>query len=174
MCLLFYIIYSGCCHVYFCCVVCCGWNSRCDVTSACLSVLKFKVQGSLLFVTYTIIQGIISSWNVGLARYSFQVWYTLVKGSIFIFICLYTLWAAAVYYKSSPKTRNPRLCNFSRECIFKIAHEHLCLCVCHSRYPGNTGSLYAHHTLTDNLLRCEDGKKLGSNLIKRLICVKKY
>ncbi len=29
--------------------------------------------------------------------------YTLVKGSIFIFICLYTLWAAAVDYKSSRK-----------------------------------------------------------------------
>ncbi len=29
------------------------------------------------------------------------------------------LWAAAVHYKSSPK--NPRLCNFSRDCIFKIA-----------------------------------------------------
>ncbi len=24
------------------------------------------------------------------ARYTFQVWYTLVKGSIWIFICLYT------------------------------------------------------------------------------------
>ncbi len=105
------------------------------------------------------------------ARYTFQVWYTLVKLSIFI--CLYTLWAAAVDYKSSPKNRNPRLCNFSRDCILKIAHGHLCLCVCHSRYPGNTGSLYAHHTLTDNLPRCDDGKKLGSNLIKRLICVKK-
>ncbi len=89
-----------------------------------------------------------------------------------IFICLYTLWAAAVNYKSSPKNRNPRLCNFSRDCIFKIAHGHLCLCVCHSRYPGNTGSLYAHHTLTDNLPRCDDGKKLGSNLIKRLKRVK--
>ncbi len=29
VCLLFYIMYSGCCHVYFCCVVCSGWNSRC-------------------------------------------------------------------------------------------------------------------------------------------------
>ncbi len=38
------------------------------------------------------------------ARYTFQVWYTLVKGSILIFICLYTLWAAAVDYKSSLKT----------------------------------------------------------------------
>ncbi len=97
----------------------------------------------------------------------------ILEKSIFIFICLYTLCAAAVDYKSSPKTRNRRLCNFSRDCIFKIAHEHLCLCVCHSRYPGNTVSLYAHHTLTDNLPRCDDGKKLGSNLIKRLICVKK-
>ncbi len=78
------------------------------------------------------------------ARYTFQVWYTLVKGSILIFICLYTLWVAAVDYKSSPKNRNPRLCNFSRDCIFKIANGHLC----RSRYPGNTGSLYAHHTLT--------------------------
>ncbi len=150
MCLLFYIIYSGCCHVYFCCVVCCGWNSRCLWWCYKRAPLRSEV-----------------------ARYTFQVWYTLVKGSIFIFICLYTLWAATVDYKSSPKTRNPRLCNFSRDCIFKIAHEHLCLCVCHSRYPGNAGSLYAHHTLTDNLPHCDDGKKLGSNLIKRLICVKK-
>ncbi len=28
VCLWSYIIYSGCCHVYFCCVVCSGWNSR--------------------------------------------------------------------------------------------------------------------------------------------------
>ncbi len=35
------------------------------------------------------------------ARYTFQVWYTLVKGSILIFICLYTFWAAAVDYKST-------------------------------------------------------------------------
>ncbi len=89
------------------------------------------------------------------------------KLSILIFICLYTLWAAAVDYKSSPKNRNPQLCNFSRDCIFKIAHSHLC------RAPGNTGSLYPHHTMIDNLPRCDDGKKLGSNLTKRLICVKK-
>ncbi len=37
---LFYIIYSGCCHVYFCCVVCCGWNSRCLWCYNRLSVLK--------------------------------------------------------------------------------------------------------------------------------------
>ncbi len=138
MCLLSYIIYSGCCHVYFCCVVCSGWNSRCLWCYNRLSALKLP--------------GI----------HTFQVWYTLVKGSIFI--CLYTLWAAAVDYKSSPKNHNPRLCNFSRDCIFKITHSH---------YPGNTGSLYTHHTLIDNLPRCDDGKKLGSNLIKRLICVKK-
>ncbi len=89
------------------------------------------------------------------------------KRIYFIFVCLYTLWAAAVDYKSSPKNRNPRLCNFSRDCIFKIAHEHLCC------YPGNTGLLYPHHTMIDNLPRCDDGKKLGSNLIKRLICVEK-
>ncbi len=76
------------------------------------------------------------------ARYTFQVWYTLVKGSIFIFICLYTLWAAAVDYKSSPKKHNPRLCNFSSDCIFKIAHEHLC----HSRYPHNTVPVPSSHT----------------------------
>ncbi len=35
--------------------------------------------------------------------YTFQVLYTLVKGYIFSFICLYTLRAAAVHYKSSPK-----------------------------------------------------------------------
>ncbi len=120
------------------------------------------------------------------ARYTFQIWYTLAKGSILICICLYTLWAAAVDYKSTlaQKNRNPRLCNFSRDCIFKIAHAHLCRYPDNtgsrypgntgSRYPGNTGSLYAHHTLIDNLPRCDDGKKLGSNLIKRLICVKKY
>ncbi len=84
-----------------------------------------------------------------------------------IFICLYTLWAAAVDYKSSPKNRNPRLCKFFRDCILKIAHGHLC------RYPGNIGSLYPHHTMIDNLPCCDDGKWLGSNLIKRLICIKK-
>ncbi len=94
------------------------------------------------------------------ARYIFQVWYTLAKGSILIFICLYTLWAAAVYYKSSPKKCNPRLCNFSRDCIFKIAQHWFAV-------------TYPHHTTIDNLPRCDDGKKLGSKLIKRLICVKK-
>ncbi len=34
----------------------------------------------------------------------------------------HTLWADAVHYISSPKNRNPRLCHFSRDCIFKIAH----------------------------------------------------
>ncbi len=34
----------------------------------------------------------------------------------------HTLLAAAVHYKSSPKNHNPWLCNFSRDCIFKIAH----------------------------------------------------
>ncbi len=38
------------------------------------------------------------------------------------------------HYKSCPKNCNPRLCNFSRDCIFKKAR---LLC----RYPGNTGSL---------------------------------
>ncbi len=78
------------------------------------------------------------------ARYTFQVRYTLVKGSILVFICLYTLWAAAVDYKSTlaQKKRNPWLCNFSRDCIFKIAHEHLC----HSRYPGNTVAVPSSHT----------------------------
>ncbi len=52
------------------------------------------------------------------------------------------------------------------DCIFKIAR---LLC----RYPGNTGPLYPHHT-TDNLLCCDDGKKLGSNLIIRLICVNNF
>ncbi len=40
VCLLSYIIYSDCCHVYFCCVVCCGWNSRCLWCYKRLSVLK--------------------------------------------------------------------------------------------------------------------------------------
>ncbi len=41
VCLLSYIIYSGCCHVYFWCVVCSGWNSRCLWWSyKRLSVLK--------------------------------------------------------------------------------------------------------------------------------------
>ncbi len=39
VCLLSYIIYSGCCHVYFCCVACSGWNSRC-LWCYRLSVLK--------------------------------------------------------------------------------------------------------------------------------------
>ncbi len=143
----------------------------------------------------------------------------------FNFYLYFTLWAAAVDYKSRPKNHNPNtICNFSHDCIFKIAHGHLC------RYPGNTGSLYPHHTIgafdfkrrctewsvydikvprepfesigsigslialsvlwchtltilcsavwsrmrltIDNLPCCDDGKKLGSNLIKRLICVK--
>ncbi len=52
------------------------------------------------------------------------------------------------------------------DCIFKIA---LLLC----RYPGNTGPLYPHHT-TDNLPCFDDGKKLGSNLIMRFICVNNF
>ncbi len=40
VCLLSYIMYSGCCHVYFCCVVCSGWNSRCLWCYKRLSVLK--------------------------------------------------------------------------------------------------------------------------------------
>ncbi len=40
VCLLSYIIYSGCCHVYFCCVVCSGWNSGCLWCYNRLSVLK--------------------------------------------------------------------------------------------------------------------------------------
>ncbi len=52
----------------------------------------------------------------------------------FYFICLYTLWATAVHYKSSPW-----LCIFSHDCILKIAGLLCC-------YPGNTGSLYPHHT----------------------------
>ncbi len=36
-------------------------------------------------------------------------------------MCLYTLWAAVVHYKSSLKNRNPWLCNFSRFWIFNTA-----------------------------------------------------
>ncbi len=43
------------------------------------------------------------------ARCTFQVWYTLVKGSILVFICLYTLWAAAVDYKSTLAQKNATL-----------------------------------------------------------------
>ncbi len=39
--------------------------------------------------------------------------------------------------------------------------------------PDNTGSLYPYHTMIDTLPRYDDGKKLGPNLIKRLICIKK-
>ncbi len=147
MCLLSYIIYSGCCHVYFCCVKPC-----------------------MLWLKLTLFVMLHAPLRSEVARCTFQVWYTLVKGSILIFICLYTLWAAAVDYKSSPKKRNPRLCNFSRDWIFKIAHRQP---LEPQPLPWQHRSLYPHHTLIDNLPRCDDGKKLGSNLIKRLICVKK-
>ncbi len=35
-------------------------------------------------------------------------------------ICIYTLWAAAVHYKSCPKTCYPWLCDFLIDCIFKL------------------------------------------------------
>ncbi len=45
--------------------------------------------------------------------------------------------------------------------------------VAQNRDPGNTGSLYPYHTMIDNLPHYDDGRKLGSNLIKRLMCIKK-
>ncbi len=64
-----YIIYSGCCHVYFCCVkalTCMLWLKltlfvMLQPPNINVNTPNIKVQGSLLFVTYTIIQGIISS-----------------------------------------------------------------------------------------------------------------
>ncbi len=81
------------------------------------------------------------------------------KRIILTFICLYTLWAAEVDYKSSPK--NATLGSV----IFPALYLQIATPTCAiAATPGNTGSLYAHHTL-DNLPRCDDGKKLGSNLM---------
>ncbi len=99
---------SGCCHVYFCCVK----------AITCMLWLKLT-----LFVMFTTASPFLSC----------QVYIPsithITKRIYFHCICLYTLWAAVAHY--SPKNRNPRLCNFSSDCIFKIAH----LC----RYPDNTG-----------------------------------
>ncbi len=90
-----------------------------------------------------------------------------ISKRIYLNFCLsiYTLGGRGTL-KVAQKTRNPWLCNFSHDCIFKIAHGHLC------RYPGNTGSLYPHHTIIDNLPCCNDRKKLVSNLITWFISIK--
>ncbi len=139
-------MYSGCCHVYFA-VLYAVAETRvvCDVTSV-----------SPFWSCQVYIPSMIH----------------ISKRIYFHFFCLYTLWAATVDYKVARKPATHGSVIFPAT-VFQNSPGHLCLCVCHSRYPGNTGSLYAQHTLIDNLPRCDDGKKLGSNLIKRLICVKK-
>ncbi len=82
------------------------------------------------------------------------------KRIYFHFICLYTLFAASVHYKSSPKKGNPCV-KFFPQLPFQNSP-----IVRENWDPGNTGLLYPYHTMTDHVPCCNDGKKLGSNLIK--------
>ncbi len=75
-------------------------------------------------------------WSCQVANVYIPSMIHISKRIYLIFICLYTIWAAAVDYKSSPKNRNPRLCNFSRDCIFKIAH------LSHSRALATVTTLF--------------------------------
>ncbi len=72
-----------------------------------------------------------------------------------------------VHYKSSPKNRNPRLCDFSHDWIFKIAQ------MCRKPRPWQHWFAVPLSHNDRYLPHCDDSKKLGSNLIKQLICVKK-
>ncbi len=78
-----FIIYSGCCHVILFLVLCKALYAL--AKTRCLWCLQAPLRSEV-------------------ARCVHPSMIHIVKGSILIFICLYTLWAAAVDYKSSPKT----------------------------------------------------------------------
>ncbi len=128
VCLLSYIIYSGCCHVYLCCkslnmYALAETHVVCDVTTAS-PILSCQVYiPSIIHISKTIYLN--------------------------LYLSIYTL--------GGRSTLNVAQKTATR--ISVIFH------LCH--YPD---SLYPHHTIIDNLPRCDDGKRFGSNLITWFIC----
>ncbi len=121
-CFLSYIIYSGCCLVYYVLI----YYVKCYVYFCCVKALTCRLWLKLML--FQMLQPPLFL--------SCQVYIpSIIHLSKRIYFQFYlSTYALGGHYKSSLKNRNPRLCNFSRNCIFKIAHLLCC-------YPGNTGSL---------------------------------